>query len=245
MNRIFTIRVCTLVVIAAAWEALGRSGLVYNDVVPPLTSIAAAIGSELASAKFYHHLAVTCMEVAIGFSIASILGIALGLTFGIRRYLGRAVEPYVAALATTPKIVFLPIVMIAVGIGFGSKIALGALSALFPVVISTTAGVRGVPAVLVRVGHVFNLSTAQMIGKVYLPALIGPIVTGLRLGLGVAIVGVLLGEIKLSNAGLGFLANDYYNQFRIAELYSVIAIVFALAAMANAVMSRIESRARR
>jgi ABC-type nitrate/sulfonate/bicarbonate transport system permease component len=245
MNRVVIIRTCTLLVIAAAWEALGRSGLVYNDVVPPLTSIAAAIGRELASAKFYHHLAVTCMEVAIGFSIATVLGIALGLTFGIRRYLGRAVEPYVAALATTPKIVFLPIVMIAVGIGFGSKIALGALSALFPVVISTTAGVRGVPAVLVRVGHVFNLSTIQMIRKVYLPALVGSIVTGLRLGLGVAIVGVLLGEIKLSNAGLGFLANDYYNQFRIAELYSVIAIVFALAAMANAIMSRIEARARR
>ena len=209
MRQVHIIRIATLAIIALAWEALGRSGLVYNDVVPPISAILSAMASELVSAQFYRNLGVTLIEVAAGFTIATVLGVSLGLMFGIRAYLGRAIDPYISALATTPKIVFLPIVMIAVGIGMGSKITLGALSAIFPVMIATAAGVRGVPAVLIRVGRAFNLAPAQMIAKIYIPALIGPIMTGLRLGLGVAIVGVLQGEIKISNAGLGFLANDY------------------------------------
>jgi NitT/TauT family transport system permease protein len=241
MSKVATIRAVTLIVIAIAWEALGRSGLVYNDVVPPLSAIFAAIGKELVSVRFYQHLGVTAFEVVVAFAIASVLGVLLGLVLGIRRYLGAAADPYVSALATTPKIVFLPIVMITVGIGMSSKIALGALSAVFPIMIATAAGARNVRPVLIRVGRAFNLSTIQMATKIYLPALTLPIVAGLRLGLGVAIVGVLLGEIKLSKAGLGFLANDYYNQFRIAELYGVIAIVFVIAALANVAMSRFEA----
>jgi ABC-type nitrate/sulfonate/bicarbonate transport system permease component len=134
--------------------------------------------------------------------------------------------------------------MLAVGIGIASKVALGALSGVFPILLATAGGVRGVRPVLVRVGHAFNLTTAQMVRTIYLPALVLPIVIGMRLGLGVTIVGVLLGEIKLARAGLGFLANDYYNQFRIAELYAVIGIVFVLAALANAAMARLETRTR-
>ena len=245
MNKIRSIRVVTLLMLALGWEALGRSGLIYNDVVPPLTAIFASIGNELISPRFYHHLAITAWEVVIGFTIATVIGVPLGLAFGVRRYLGAAADPYVSALATTPKIVFLPIVMIAVGIGITSKIALGALSGVFPIILATAAGVRGVRPVLIKVGHAFNLSSAQMVRKIYLPALALPIVTGMRLGLGVTIIGVLLGEIKLANAGLGFLANDYYNQFRIAQLYAVIGIVFVLAALANSAMSRLEARSAR
>jgi NitT/TauT family transport system permease protein len=244
MNRITLIRIVTLLALALAWEALGRSGLFYKGVLPPLTSIFAAVGMELVSPRFYRHLAVTAFEVGLGFTVASLIGVSLGLMFGVRRYLGSAADPYVAALATTPKIVFLPIVMIAVGIGIASKVAIGALSGVFPIILATAAGVRGVRPVLIRVGKAFNLSTPQMVQKIYLPALALPIVTGMRLGLGVTIIGVLLGEIKLANAGIGFLANDYYNQFRIAELYAVIAIVFVLAALANSAMSRLEARSR-
>lgn len=242
MNRIMVIRVVTLAGLALGWEALGRSGLFYNEVFPPLTAIFRAMATELVSPEFYYHLAITAWEVGVGFTIATTLGVSLGVLFGVQRYLGAAAAPYVAALATAPKIVFLPIVMIAVGIGISSKIVIGALSGVFPIILATAAGVRGVKPVLIRVGRAFNLSTAQMVRTIYLPALKLPIVTGMRLGLGVTIIGVLLGEIKLSKAGLGFLANDYYNQFRIAQLYSVIALLFILAALANAAMNKLQER---
>ncbi|HEY7609020.1 MAG TPA: ABC transporter permease subunit [Alphaproteobacteria bacterium] len=237
------IRLLTLAGLFALWEALGRTGLIFGEALPPISAIAAAAFNELAGLAFYHHLAVTLGEVAGGFVFGVIPGVACGLVLGARRVLGAAADPYIAALATTPKIVFLPVVMLAVGIGPGSKVALGAISAFFPVVIATVAGMRAIPAVFVRVGRAFNLGRGQMVRMVYLPALALPLVTGLRLGLGVCIIGVLLGEIKLAKAGLGFLANDYYAQYNFAELYAIVAIIFALAAFANAAMSRLVRRA--
>jgi ABC-type nitrate/sulfonate/bicarbonate transport system permease component len=208
-----------------------------------MSAVAAAAFHEVLSPAFYRHLGVTLGEVAGGFAFGAIPGVACGLALGARRILGAAADPYVAALATTPKIVFLPIVMLAAGTGPGSKMALGAISAFFPVVIATAAGMRAIPAVFVRVGRAFNLRGSQMVRMVYLPALAVPIVTGLRLGLGVCIIGVLLGELKLASAGLGFLARDYYDQYNFPALYAIVAIVFALAALANAAMSRLVRRA--
>ena len=242
-RRALAIRVATIVALVAGWEALARSGLLYEGVVPSVTLIVPALIELLTSTMLYRHLWVTGAEVLSGLAIAAALGIPLGILFGAQRFLGRVAAPYLNALATTPKIVFLPIVMLAVGIGSESKIALGALSAFFPVVLSTAAGVALVSRVHLDVGHSFNLTTWQMVQKIYLPSLVQPILTGLRLGLGVAIIGVLLGEIKLSNAGLGFLANDFYNQYHIPHLYAVLIIIFALAVAANSAMGLIARRA--
>lgn len=236
-RRVLAIRVVTVVAVSAAWEALARSGLLYEGVVPPLWAILSALWSELFSPELYRNLSVTLSEVGAGIVIAVALGVSSGILFGARRFLGKAAEPYVNALATTPKIVFLPVIMLAFGVGVESKVAIGALSGFFPIVLSTTAGMLRIRPVLIRVGRSFNASAWQMVSKIYLPSLLQPIVAGVRLGLGVTVIGVLLGEIKLSNAGLGFLANDYYNQYAIAQLYAVLIIVFFLAVLANSLMS--------
>jgi len=238
-----TIRLATLAGIALLWEAFGQTGFVFGEALPPLSAVLPAAARELVGLSFYRHLGVTLGEVAAGLVLGVIPGIAIGLALGARRILGAAADPYIAALATTPKIVFLPIVMLAVGVGPGSKVALGAISAFFPLVIATVAGMRAIPAVYVRVGRAFKLAPPQMVRMVYLPALALPLVTGLRLGLGVCIIGVLLGEIKFAKAGLGFLAEDYYGQYRFAELYAIVAIIFVLAALANWTMSRLVRRA--
>ncbi len=229
----------TLVLILASWEAMARSGLLYRDVVPSLIAVADALWGEATSAELYGNLWVTLVEVMVGMAIAAVTGVSAGILFGARRLLGAAIEPYVNSLATTPKIIFLPIVMLMVGIGPESKIALGALSGFFPIVLSTMAGMARINPVHVRVGRSFNLSPWQMVRKIYLPSLVLPVVAGMRLGLGVTIIGVLLGEIKLAKAGLGFLANDYYNLFLIPRLYAVLIIVFMLAVLANGLMNRI------
>ena len=243
MSGTARIRLVTLAAIAILWEILGQTRLVFGEALPPVSAVAVAAAREIASLSFYVHLGVTAGEVAGGFVFGVLPGVAAGLLLGARRMLGAAADPYIAALATTPKIVFLPIVMLLVGIGPGSKVALGALSAFFPVVIATAAGMRAIPPVFVRVGRAFNLAPGQMIRMVYLPALALPIVTGMRLDLGVCIIGVLLGELKLAKAGLGFLAGDYYNQYSFPALYAVVAIVFVLAAFANGAMSRLVRRA--
>lgn len=236
------VRLVTIVVVVAVWEALAHSGLFYKDVIPSSVKVAQAVVRQLSEASFYQHLATTAMEVAAGFAIALVIGIGLGILFGARKFAGKVAEPFVQYLAPAPKIIFLPILMILFGIHEGSKIAMGALSAFFPIAISTTAGMLTINPVLIRVGRNFKASRWQMVRMIYLPALVVPIISGMRLGLGVAIIGVLLGEVKLSNRGLGFLAIQHYNTFQIADMYAVLLIIFALAVLANEAMTRLNRR---
>lgn len=234
--RASAIRLATVALLLVAWEVLARAHLVYAGVVPPLEAIAVALVELVTQAEFYHHLWVTAVEVGAGVAIAAVTGIAAGILLGARRFLGRAVEPYIMALATTPKIIFLPIVMLMFGIGVESKTALGALSGFFPIALSTTAGMREVRRVFIQVGRSFNCSPLQMARLIYLPALSGPILTGLRLGLGVTLIGVLLAEIKIAKAGVGFLAQDLDSRFQIPALYALLVVIFLFAVLINEAM---------
>ena len=236
------IRAVTLVAILAAWELLARSGLLYEDVVPPLEKVAVAFAHLIVSAETYRHLGVTAWEVLTGFAIGFAAGVAFGVPVGARRFFGAAVQPYVDGFATAPKIIFLPIVMLAFGTGIGSKVALAALSAFFPVAINTAAGVRQLDPVFVRVGRSFRLTPLQMMFRIYLPAMRRSLVTSMRLGFGLAVIGCLLAEIKFSNAGLGHLAIEHYNNFRVPDLYAVLILVFVLAVGANTLMARLMPR---
>ena len=132
------VRLVTLVACGVLWEALARSGWFYKDVVPSLASVVAAVAAEVAGAPFYRHLGITFAEVSVGFLVGGLLGVACGVLFGARRFLGRAVEPYVNGIGSTPKIVFLPILFLMFGVGIESKMAKGALSTFFPVVITSS-----------------------------------------------------------------------------------------------------------
>ena len=154
---------------------------------------------------------------------------------GANRFLGRAFEPYLYYLGPTPKIIFLPVMIMWVGVGPASKVAMGALSCFFPIALSVAAGMRQINPVLIRVGRSFRARPWQMALKIYLPAMRHPIVNGVRLGLGVALIGTLLAETKLSNRGIGFLIIQAYSLFDMPRMYAMLIVLFVLAIGANSV----------
>ena len=241
--RVALVQIATIAAALAAYEALARSHLLYAGVVPTIGTILAAAVVQLTTPTTYADLAVTIGEILVGFLIATAAGIAAGIAIGSRPWLRDALGPYLDSIATAPKIVFFPIAILIFGVGPASKAALGGLSAFFPVALSVAAAVRRIKPVYVHVGRSFNASPWQMATKIYMPALVPAIVNGMRLGLGIAIIGVLLAEIKLSDRGIGFLTIDEYNHFRIPAMYATLAIVFALAVAANALIGRFEARA--
>src|SRR5262249_62350542 len=105
--------------------------------------------------------------------------------------------------------------------------------------LSTAAGMRQIDPVLIRVGRSFRLNTWQMVTKIYLPAMRAPIVNGVRLGLGVALIGTLLAETKLSNSGIGFLIINAYSLFDMPRMYAMLIVLFVLAIAANALVGRL------
>jgi ABC-type nitrate/sulfonate/bicarbonate transport system permease component len=241
-SPVLWVRAATVVGALVVWEALARSGLFYRDVIPSTLAVAAALADTILSPAFYHHLGVTFAEVLVGFAGGAAIGVGSGIALGVHPFLRRCCEPYLNAIGATPKIVFLPIIFLMFGVGIESKMAKGALSAFFPTVFATTLGVMLISPVLIRVGQSFSLTTWQMITKIYLPAMVGPVVVGLRLGLGVAIIGILVAEIKFSDGGLGYLLINDYDQFKIAPMYAVMLILFALAAFANWGMTKLQAK---
>src|SRR6185295_12386905 len=177
---------------------------------------------------FYWHLYVTVSEVAVALVIGGVAGLAVGLLLGANPFLSQAFERYLYYLGPTPKIVFFPVMIMWFGVGPESKIAMGTVSCFFPIVLSVAAGMRQIESVLIRVGRSFRLNTWQMVTKIYLPAMREPIINGVRIGLGVALIGTLLAETKLSNRGIGFLVIQAYSIFNMPAMYALLIILFVI-----------------
>jgi NitT/TauT family transport system permease protein len=240
-GRVTVVRIAIIIVLLTAWEALARSGLLFRDVVPTLSAIARALAALLVQPDFYANLGWTAGEIALALLFGGISGLLVGLILGGNRFLSRAYEPFLYYLGPTPKIIFFPVMIMWFGVGPTSKVALGALSCFFPVALSTAAGMRQIDAVLIRVGRSFRATTSEMVTKIYLPAMREPIVNGVRLGLGVAMIATLLAETKLSNRGIGYLIIQAYSTFDMPRMYAVLIALFALAIAANAAIGRFSS----
>jgi NitT/TauT family transport system permease protein len=239
MSPVTLLRVAIILTVLAVWEFLSHSGWLYRDVVPSLIAIGHAIFDLLAHGEYYFNLAVTAGEVGAALAIGGGLGLVVGIVLGANRFLAKAFESYLYYLGPTPKIIFFPIMIMWFGVGPGSKIALGTLSCFFPVALSAAAGMRQIDKVLIRVGNSFRATTAQMVFKIYLPAMRHPIINGVRLGLGVALIGTLLAETKLSNKGIGFLIIQAYSIFDMPRMYAMLIVLFILSIGANAVVGRL------
>lgn len=240
--------------------SLASLGLILSKVMPSLVVIARSLlellfhpdlkwplsfgGSayELWVPAFYWNLYVTLAEVISATLIGGFAGLIAGLALGANPFISQAFERYLYYLGPTPKIVFFPIMIMWFGVGPESKVAMGTVSCFFPIALSVAAGMRQIDRVLIRVGMSFRLNTWQMVTKIYLPAMREPIVNGVRLGIGVALIGTLLAETKLSNRGLGFMIIDAYNTFDMPRMYAVLAVLFVIAIAVNTLVGRASRR---
>jgi NitT/TauT family transport system permease protein len=238
-GAVMLLRIAIVTTILAAWEATAASGLLFRDVVPSFVVIGRSLISLLSDRAFYWHLSVSALEIGAALLIGGLLGLLVGVALGANRLLGQAYESYLYYLGPTPKIIFFPIMIMWFGVGPGSKVAMGAISCFFPIALSTAAGMRQIDQVLIRVGKSFRAAIWQMALKIYLPAMRHPIVNGVRLGLGVAVIGTLLAETKLSNRGIGFLIINSYSTFDMPRMYALLIVLFVLAIGANALVGRL------
>jgi len=223
------------------WELIGRTGLLFPELFPSVVAILESLWIYLTTPILIPHLRASLYEVGGGLFLGALFGIPLGVIFGSRRDLMQLMEPLILYLAVVPKIIIFPIFILLLGIGTGSKLAVGAIAAFFPIVLLTIAGMREIRPVFIDVARTLGASALQIATKVYLPAITGYVFTGLRIGMGASVTGALLAETKIAKAGLGFMIVEYYSQFRMADMYSLLLFIFILAAAANWGLKRIFS----
>ena len=239
LNPVMALRIAIVLAVLALWQIVAWSGLLYRDVVPSLLAIGSALTQTLGDPTFYWHLGTTAYEIVIALAIGGLSGLVVGLILGGSRLLSQAFETYLYYLGPTPKIIFFPVMIMWFGVGPGSKIAMGAVSCFFPIALSVAAGMRQIEPVLIRVGRSFRANSWQMATKIYMPAMRHPIINGVRLGFGVALIGTLLAETKLSNRGIGFLVIQAYSMFNMPQMYSLLIVLFVVAIGANALIGRL------
>jgi NitT/TauT family transport system permease protein len=192
--------------LVAAWQ-LASMKLGSNALPSPLETGRRL--SELSQTwNFWSHVGETAIAVVIAGLLGAVGGAVLGLSLGLSRFASEVASPVLVAIYAMPKVVLYPVVLILFGISLSAKVALGILNGFAPVVIIAMEAVRHISPSIVRTGQVFHLSQSDMILRVLLPATLPEILTGVRIGLALTIVGVLIGEIFASNKGLGFLLTN-------------------------------------
>jgi ABC-type nitrate/sulfonate/bicarbonate transport system permease component len=233
------------VVLFGGWELIGRLRLVDPDLLPPLSEVGALLWGFLHDPRFIADLGLTASEVAVAFVIAAPLAISTGFLLGERVHLAEAFNPVVHFILAIPQSVFLPVFILAFGIGFLEKVLFGITHAYFVIVVNSFAAVRSIPRPLVSAARVFGATPAQIYTRIYLPAMLPLILTGLRLGMIFCIIGVLLAEMYASRRGIGRLIFGWGESYQVPELMAGILLISVLTVAVNETMRLAELRVSR
>ncbi|MCC6776643.1 MAG: ABC transporter permease [Hyphomicrobiales bacterium] len=214
------------------WEAVSRMVVANPLFLAAPTQIVEAIWRLTLSGEMQRHLAISAAEFALGYVIASVIGIALGLAMASSDTAKRALQPWISGLYATPTIALAPLFILWLGIGIWSKVLVVIFLVLFPVTINTEAGLRTTSERLVEMLRSFGASPRQIFFKVSLPSAMPFILAGLKLGIGRGLIGVVVAELFGSRAGLGRLISQSADAFNMPELFAgVIVLAFAGIAM--------------
>ena len=228
--------------VLGGWEWVGRSGLVDALFLSTPTAIVATAVEMAGTGELSEHLAASGTEFFAGYLLAVLTAVPLGLLAGWYARLNYALDPFLSALYATPRVALLPLIILWAGVGLWSKILVVFLGAFFPICMSTLAGVRTVDPSHLRVARSFLAGDAHVFRTVILPASVPFLVAGLRLGVGRALVGVVVGELYAASAGVGFMIALAASTFRTDRLFVGIAIIGAFGVLCNEVLSRLERR---
>ena len=170
------------------------------------------------------------------------IGVPLGILMGWYRRLDAVLDPFVSALYATPRIALLPLMMIWFGIGIASKIAIVFLGAVFPILVNTITGVRTIEADFIKVARSFGCNDRQLFLTVALPSSVPMLLAGLRLGLGHALIGIVVGEMYGATNGLGFLIAIAGARFQTDRVMVGIILIAGAGVLLTALLRAIERR---
>jgi ABC-type nitrate/sulfonate/bicarbonate transport system permease component len=227
----------------ALWEAGAIAGIVDTRFFPAPSTIFAALVELVRMGELQVHVGISLQRIAIGFVLGAVPGIVLGLAIGLLPLVRAIVQPLVDATFPIPKVALLPMVMLIFGAtSEGSKYAIIAIAVVFLVLINTEAGVRSIERIYFDVGHNYGASRLMFFTDIALPGALPMIMTGLKLGMGVALIVIVAAEFVGARSGIGYLIFNSWNTFQVERMYAgimVTAILGLLSAFALGALERL------
>jgi ABC-type nitrate/sulfonate/bicarbonate transport system permease component len=218
-------RILLLIALIGLWWLISIN--VGGVIVPtPLATLAAA-QTLLTEGRLLPALGDSLVTFLGGYGLAILIAIPIGLLMGAFAPVGKTLEVYVFALAATPRVAFVPLIIVFLGLGIEAKIVIVLLGAIMPILINTYAGVLATDSDLLEMARSVRAGRVETFRRIVLPGAVPFIIAGLRLGATIGLINTVVAELYTAVRGLGGLLAIYGNSFRMAE-YFVIVIVLAL-----------------
>lgn len=232
-----------VIIFLTAWELVGNTLQLINPMFMSAPSLVWKAAVQLfASGEIWNDLRVSGLEFAWGYLLSVVVGVPFGIATGWYKKMAYIFDPFVNAMNATPRVALLPLVIIWLGIGILSKVGIIFLGAVFPILINSRDGVKTTPYNLLTAARSFGATEWQIFKSVVLPSTLPFILTGLRLGVGRALIGVMVGELYAATAGIGFMITVAGATFQTDKVF-VGVLIFALSGMtAMELLTRLESK---
>jgi len=216
----------------ALWQLLVQTGKLSELFLPAPLSVLASMWEMTRSGQLPWAVLVSLNRVVQGFVYGAAVGVVLGLLAGAVRWIEDVLDPWVAAVYPIPKSALFPLFLLWFGLGDASKIATIAIGVLFLVLVNTVTGVKSINPVLLKAARDLGATRLQVFTKVILPGALPNIVTGLRLGAGMALILVFITEIEATKAGLGFLLWEAFQLLDTTKVFAGV-VTFGLLGVAT------------
>ncbi|HEX9003389.1 MAG TPA: ABC transporter permease [Blastocatellia bacterium] len=231
----------TLLAFLLGWELLAYSGWVKPIFISSPSRIWRA-GQWLFAHGFWNDIRVSLMEFSAGLALALLIGAPLGVLLGWYGRLRAMFDPLLTAVYATPRVAFVPLLILWLGIGVQSKIAVVFLGAVFPILINISAGLRSLDETLVRCARAFGANNRQLFVTVALPSSLPFLVAGMKLAIGRALVGVIIGELVASNAGVGHMMSVAGATFQTDKVFVGVILLAGFGWTTTALIGLLEAR---
>src|SRR5262245_23828783 len=222
-----------------AWELAARTGAIDVRFFPAPSSIIAAMVRMVESGELLEHILISLQRIFLGFLLGGIPALILGIVMGISRPVRALVDPLIVATYPIPKSAILPFILLVFGLGEMSKVVMVAIGVFFPVAINATAGVLQISPIYLDVGKSFKASRWDTFRTIALPGALPFIMTGIKLGAGLALILIAIAEMVGTQSGIGYMIWSSWETFAVAKMYVglfVIALIgFAVSFLLNEV----------
>lgn len=224
------------------WEAVTALGLVKKVLLSSPSLIVQTGVKDVLSGTIWPHLAASGSEFLVGFGAALIVGVPLGLLLGWFRRLEHLVQPWLAALYATPMVALIPLIILMVGIGLASKAIVVWLESVVVIVVSTLAGMKSTDVRHLEIARSFGASRWLTFRTVMVPTSVPFILAGFRLGVGRALVGVVVAEFLAANVGIGFYINVAGSSLQSARVFFGVILIGVFGILLGELVRRLERR---
>lgn len=235
------VRLLVVLFLLVVWEIAARWFLDPMFISPP-SKVIFSLGALLETEGVAAAVQVTFFELGIAFALAVAIGMTVGLVVGLNGFANRSFMPIILLLYGLPQITILPIFVLYFGIGPATKIAFGVTHGMFPIMITVAAGVQNIKPILLVSARSMGASSWQILRYVIFPHMIPAFFTGMRLGMTGVLLGVLLAELYVSSAGIGYFTSVFTENFEPTKLFGLISLLAAMAIALNELVRRVEVR---